>query len=81
MQAAIIATGARFAGYHEAEAHIGLNTILVAHRSRTFRARPGRYVAVFRVDDATRNSSPNFLLRFEIKAKPRKKRPIRRGRR
>lgn len=67
----------RFAGYNEGTAHIGLNAIRVAYRSPTFRARPGRYVAIFRVDDETTNSSPDFPVRFEIKA-PKRPRNARR---
>lgn len=62
----------RFAGYHEAPVHIGINSIRVAHRSPSFKPRAGRYVATFRVDDETSNSSPEFTLRFEIKGAKKK---------
>lgn len=56
-----------FAGYHESEVHIGINSIRFAHRSPTFKPRTGKYFARFRVDDETSNESPEFPLRFRIK--------------
>lgn len=64
----------RFAGYHERNLHIGINTVRFANRSATFRAKPGRYVARVRVDDQNTNASPTFKLRFEIKGKKKRKR-------
>jgi len=64
----------RFAGFLERPVHIGLNSMRFARRSAGFRARPGRYVAFFRVDDESFNSSRDFRLRFEIRRKPRTKR-------
>lgn len=63
-----------FAGYHEAPTHVGINEMRVAYRSPNFAAKPGRYRAVFRVDDETNNSSPTFPIQFEIKGKSKKKR-------
>lgn len=63
----------RFAGYQETPAHIGLNSTRFAHRTPNFKAKPGKYVALFRVYDANTNSSPTFTLKFEIKGKAKGK--------
>lgn len=65
----------RFAGYHEAPVHVGINEVKVAYRSSTFKAKPGKYRALFRVDDENNNPSPTFPVDFEIKGKkkPKKK--------
>lgn len=61
-----------FAGYHERSVHIGLNAVRFANRSTTFKPKAGKYEAIVRVEDQNTNSSPNFTLPFEIKAKPKK---------
>lgn len=63
----------RFAGYHERNIHIGINSVRFANRDSTFKPKAGKYVAIVRVDDETGNSSPEFTLPFEIKGKKKKK--------
>lgn len=62
-----------FAGYQETPAHIGLNSTRFAHRTPNFKAKPGKYIALFRVYDGNTNESPTFTLQFEIKGKAKAK--------
>jgi plastocyanin len=64
----------RFAGYDSWSGFIGYNAFPFARRSARFAARPGRYLARLRVADESGNSTRAFPLRFEIKAKPKKRR-------
>lgn len=59
----------RFRGYTESKVHVGNNRIRFAARSKTFKPKPGKYVAYFRVDDLSWNASREFTLHFEIKSK------------
>lgn len=58
----------KFAGFSEWTTHIGFNTVRFGARTRSFRARPGRYVALFRVTDLSGNSTRPVVLAFEVRA-------------
>lgn len=58
----------RFAGFSEWTSHIGFNTVRFGARTKSFRARPGRYVALFRVTDFSGNSTRPVVLAFEVRA-------------
>ncbi|MFZ9668846.1 MAG: cupredoxin domain-containing protein [Solirubrobacterales bacterium] len=58
----------KFAGSSEWRTHIGFNTVRFGARTRSFRARPGRYVALFRVSDPSGNSTRPVVLAFEVRA-------------
>lgn len=70
----------RYAGYHEAPVHVGINSVRFAHRSATFKAKPGRYLAKFQVFDENTNATPVFKLRFEIKGKKKHKKKHKKNR-
>lgn len=67
----------RFAGYQEWTVFVGFNTVRFGAQTERFKARAGRYLGLLRVDDGNGNSTRAFPLRFEIKAKPKKRRPRR----
>ena len=64
----------KFAGFSEWKTFIGYNEVRFAARTDSFRARPGRYVALLRATDDSGNATRPVTLGFEIKA-PSKKRP------
>lgn len=64
----------KFAGYGVWKTFIGYNQVRFAARTKSFRARPGRYVALLRVTDDSDNASRPVPLRFEIR-KPTKPGP------
>lgn len=66
-------TTERFAGYDTWSSFVGYSSFPFARRSSRFAARPGSYLARFRVVDRSGNTTPAFPLRFEIKAPPRKR--------
>jgi len=66
-----------FAGYQNWNNHVGNNKVRFAHRSSLFRAQPGKYVALVTATDESANTTPSVKLNFEIKAKPKKKKPRR----
>ena len=57
----------RFAGSSEWTTHIGFNTVRFGARTKSFRARPGRYVALFRVTDPSGNATRPVVLAFEVR--------------
>jgi plastocyanin len=57
----------RFAGWQRWVAHVGFNDVSFARRSRRFRARPGRYVAVLRATDEGNNQRGSKRVRFRIR--------------
>ena len=63
----------RFVGYQDRNAHLGINSVRFGSRTKTFRPRAGKFVALVRAEDENTNSSPTFTIPFEIKAKPKKK--------
>lgn len=64
----------KFAGYSIwNDLFIGMNTIPFAARSDTFKAKPGKYEAQFRVSDLQSNTTAPFAIQFEIKGKAKKK--------
>jgi plastocyanin len=63
-----------FQGYSEwNNAHLGLNLVHFARRSKTFKPVPGKYVAYFRVEDNEYNSTDDITIRFTINGKKKKK--------
>lgn len=56
-----------FRGYDEWNSHVGINRVRFAGNSRTFKPKPGNYIAFFRVEDEAANSSRDITLRFKIK--------------
>ncbi|MFM8520000.1 MAG: hypothetical protein ACKOB2_06340, partial [Solirubrobacterales bacterium] len=58
----------KFAGFSEWTTHIGFNTVRFGARTKSFRAQPGRYVALFRVTDPSGNSTRPVVLAFEVRA-------------
>ena len=57
----------RFAGWTKWKAHIGWNNARLGARSRNFKPRPGRYVAVLRAIDRTANESKPQRVTFTIR--------------
>ena len=57
-----------FNGYGTWKAFIGINHLTLAGRSKHFKARPGRYLAVLRATDLSQNSSKPVTKRFAIGA-------------
>ena len=57
---------AGFAGWHAWRAHVGYNDVRFAGRSKHFRARPGRYMAVIRATDTSNNPGRKRVRRFRI---------------
>jgi plastocyanin len=57
----------KFAGWQQWHAHVGLNGVRFANRSRHFRPVPGRYVATLRFTDASNNTARPRRLHFEIR--------------
>jgi len=57
---------AGFAGWHAWRAHVGYNDVRFAGRSKHFRARPGRYLAVIRATDTSNNTARKLTRRFRI---------------
>ncbi|MBN9622766.1 MAG: hypothetical protein J0H06_07420 [Actinobacteria bacterium] len=53
-------------GYQERSTYIGFNRFLLGARSKHFKARPGRYVAVLRATDESNNTSKPVTKGFEI---------------
>ena len=66
-------TAERFAGYDTWTGFVGFNAFPFARKSPRFAARPGRYLARLRVSDQSGNATRAFPIRFEIKAKPKKR--------
>jgi plastocyanin len=60
-------------GYHEWDTYIGINHVRLAARSKHFKARPGRYVAVLRATDESNNTAKPLTKGFTILGKPPKK--------
>ncbi len=58
---------AGFAGWHAWRAHVGYNDVRFAGRSKHFRARPGRYIAVIRATDTSNNTARRLTRRFRIR--------------
>jgi len=58
--------GRRFNGYAEWKAFIGINRFFLGARSKHFKARPGRYLAVLRTTDLAANHSKPIRKRFAI---------------
>ena len=58
---------AGFAGWHAWRAHVGYNDVRFAGRSKHFRARPGRYMAVIRATDTSNNPGRKRVRRFRIR--------------
>jgi plastocyanin len=56
-----------FAGWHKWRAHVGYNDVTFAGRSKHFRARPGRYMAVIRATDTSNNTARKKVRRFRIR--------------
>ena len=56
-----------FAGWKRWGAHVGYNDVTFAGRSKHFRARPGRYVAVIRATDTSHNPARKKVRRFKIR--------------
>jgi plastocyanin len=56
-----------FAGWKRWGAHVGYNDVTFAGRSKHFRARPGRYVAVIRATDTSHNTARKKIRRFRIR--------------
>ena len=64
----------KFAGFSTwDDLFVGINTITFAARSKTFKAKPGRYEAQFRVSDNQFNTTAPMAIQFEIKGKSKKK--------
>lgn len=59
----------RFAGYRTYKAYIGFNGVRIAGRSKHFRPRPGRYLAVLSATDQANNTSSPRRLRFTIRSR------------
>ena len=57
---------AGFAGWHAWRAHVGYNDVRFAGRSKHFRARRGRYMAVIRATDTSNNTARKRVRRFRI---------------
>jgi hypothetical protein len=53
-------------GYHEWSTFLGINRLKLAARSKHFKARPGRYLAVLRATDESNNTSKPVTKGFEI---------------
>lgn len=58
--------GRKFNGYATWKAFIGINRFGLGARSKHFKARPGRYLAVLRATDLSANKSKPVRKRFEI---------------
>ena len=63
----------KYVGYKTWSTYIGINTVRFGGKSETFKAKPGRYEAQFRVTDQGFNSTEPYLIQFEIKGKKKKK--------
>lgn len=60
--------GRRYAGYSvDKRSHVGLNSLRFGRRSKTFRAKPGRYLAKVVAVDATNNRTRPIKLGFRIR--------------
>lgn len=57
----------KFAGWNAWKGHVGYNDSTFGGRSKHFDARPGRYVAVIRATDKSRNTGKKRTRRFEIR--------------
>lgn len=62
----------RYVGYKTWSSYVGLNRVRFGAKSGTFKAKPGRYEAQFRVTDEAHNTTEPFLIQFEIKGKKKK---------
>jgi plastocyanin len=58
---------AGFTGWHAWRVHVGWNDLRFAGRSKHFRAKPGRYVAVIRATDTSNNTAKKLTRRFRIR--------------
>jgi len=56
-------------GYNEWPSYVGINHVRLAQRSKHFKARPGRYVAVLRATDEANNTSKSVTKGFTILGK------------
>lgn len=59
----------KFAGWTRWKAHIGWNHARLGARSKRFKPRPGRYVAVLRATDRTANESRPVRVSFTIRSR------------
>ncbi len=57
-------------GYQEWPTYIGINRFRLAAKSKHFKARPGRYVAVLRATDEANNTSKPLTKSFTIEGPP-----------
>ncbi len=57
----------RYAGYKEWSTYIGINNVTFGDRTKHFKPKPGRYVAIFRATDMSFNTSKPQRVRFEIR--------------
>ncbi len=57
-------------GYQEWGTYVGINRFRVAARSKHFKARPGRYLAVLRATDEANNTSKPLTKAFTIAGPP-----------
>jgi len=64
----------RFAGYATwDDLFIGINKVAFAAKSKTFKAKPGKYEAQFRVSDQRFNTTQPLTLQFQINKTTKKK--------
>lgn len=64
----------KFAGFTTwDDLFVGINTITFGARSKTFKAKPGKYEAQFRVTDQSFNTTAPFAIQFQINKKTKKK--------
>ena len=57
----------QYQGYRVYGTHVGFNGVRLARRSRHFRPRPGRYVAVLRATDNANNAADPRRVHFTIR--------------
>lgn len=62
-----------FTGYSVWTTYIGENLVPLAKRSKTFKAKPGKYEAQFRVTDEHANTTEPYKIQFEILGPAKKK--------
>ena len=63
----------RYSGYNVWPIYIGYNTLRFGARTKTFKAKPGKYLALLRATDEHHNTSDPVRVRFEIKGKKKAK--------
>jgi plastocyanin len=57
-------------GYQEWDTYVGINYFRLGARSKHFKARPGRYVAVLRATDESNNTTKPLTKSFTIEGPP-----------